>query len=92
VLGTGSSWPEPVAILLMVVFTFVGAAASYRAGAHMAVAMITDRLPPLQRQLVALLVQLLMILVCVFMTYYGTKLCITTWNQFWRPCPVCGWA
>jgi len=38
-------------------------------------------LPPLQRQLVALLVQLLMIVVCVFMTYYGTKLCITTWNQ-----------
>ncbi|MCI0910591.1 MULTISPECIES: TRAP transporter small permease [Pseudomonas] len=81
VLGTGSSWPEPVAILLMVVFTFVGAAASYRAGAHMAVGMITDRLPPLQRQLVALLVQVLMILVCVFMTYYGVKLCITTWNQ-----------
>jgi TRAP-type C4-dicarboxylate transport system permease small subunit len=43
--------------------------------------MITDRLPPLQRQLVALLVQVLMILVCVFMTYYGIKLCITTWNQ-----------
>jgi len=81
VLGTGSSWPEPVAILLMVVFTFVGAAASYRAGAHMAVAMITDRLPPLQRSMIALLVQVLMILVCVFMTYYGTKLCITTWNQ-----------
>ena len=81
VLGTGSSWPEPVSILLMVVFTFVGAAASYRAGAHMAVGMITDRLPPLQRQLVALLVQLLMLMVCVFMTYYGIKLCITTWNQ-----------
>ncbi|QXH46733.1 TRAP transporter small permease [Pseudomonas xanthosomatis] len=81
VLGTGSSWPEPVAILLMVVFTFVGAAASYRAGAHMAVAMITDRLPPLQRRLVSVLVQLLMVLVCVFMAWYGAKLCITTWNQ-----------
>lgn len=81
VLGTGSSWPEPVSILLMVLFTFVGAAASYRAGAHMAVGMITDRLPPLQRHLVALLVQVLMILVCVFMTWYGTKLCLTTWNQ-----------
>ncbi|MFP3525387.1 TRAP transporter small permease, partial [Pantoea sp. SIMBA_072] len=87
VLGTGSSWPEPVAILLMVVFTFVGAAASYRAGAHMAVAMITDRLPPLQRSMIALLVQVLMILVCVFMTYYGTKLCITTWNQFLASLP-----
>jgi TRAP-type C4-dicarboxylate transport system permease small subunit len=47
----------------------------------MAVGMITDRLPPLQSQLVALLVQLLMLMVCVFMTYYGIKLCITTWNQ-----------
>lgn len=46
VLGTGSSWPEPTAILLMMVFTFIGAAASYRAGAHMAVAMLTDRMPP----------------------------------------------
>ncbi|WEK32204.1 MAG: TRAP transporter small permease [Candidatus Pseudomonas phytovorans] len=87
VLGTGSSWPEPVAILLMVVFSFVGAAASYRAGAHMAVAMVTDRLPPLQRRLVALLVQVLMIVVCVFMTWYGTKLCITTWNQFLASLP-----
>ena len=32
VLGIGSQWPEPIAILLMVMFTFVGAAAAYRAG------------------------------------------------------------
>lgn len=87
VLGTGSSWPEPVAILLMVVFTFVGAAASYRAGAHMAVAMLTDRMPAPMRQLVAVLVQVLMIVVCLFMTWYGTKLCITTWNQFLASLP-----
>src|SRR4051812_45343657 len=45
VLGTGSSWPEPVAVLCMVTFTFFGAAAGYRAGAHIAVGMLTDRLP-----------------------------------------------
>ncbi|MFB4393039.1 MULTISPECIES: TRAP transporter small permease [unclassified Pseudomonas] len=87
ILGTGSSWPEPVAILLMVVFTFIGAAASYRAGAHMAVAMVTDRLPPATRALAAVLVQLLMVVVCVFMTWYGTKLCITTWNQYLASLP-----
>lgn len=87
VLGTGSSWPEPVAILLMVLFTFVGAAASYRAGAHMAVAMVTDRLPPGLRKAISLLVQLLMVVVCVFMTFYGTKLCMTTWNQFLATLP-----
>ncbi|MEO7941745.1 MAG: TRAP transporter small permease subunit, partial [Burkholderiaceae bacterium] len=41
VLGFGAQWPEPIAILLMVIFTFVGAAAAYRAGAHIAVAMVT---------------------------------------------------
>ena len=45
VLGSGSSWPEPVAVLLMVTFTFFGAAATYRAGGHIAVGMLTDRMP-----------------------------------------------
>ena len=47
VLGSGSSWPEPIAIMLMVVFTFFGRAAAYRAGAHIAVQMLTAQLPPL---------------------------------------------
>ncbi|BAU72276.1 TRAP transporter small permease [Metapseudomonas furukawaii] len=82
VLGTGSSWPEPVSILLMVVFTFVGAAASYRAGAHMAVGMLVDRLPQRIRLSASLLVQVLMALICLFMALWGAKLCATTWNQF----------
>jgi TRAP-type C4-dicarboxylate transport system permease small subunit len=81
VLGTGSQWPEPIAILLMVIFTFVGAAASYRAGAHIAVALLTDRLPEGLRKPMSVLVQLLMVAICVFMLVWGTKLCIGTWNQ-----------
>lgn len=87
VLGTGSSWPEPVSILLMVLFTFIGAAASYRAGAHMAVAMVTDRMPEPTRRLVAVLTQLLMVGVCLFMTWYGFQLCATTWNQYMASLP-----
>jgi len=82
VLGRGSSWPEPTAILLMVVFTFFGAAASYRAGAHMAVAMAVDRMPAQVRKLAALAVQILMAVVALFMIFKGFKLCATTWNQF----------
>lgn len=82
VLGSGSSWPEPVAILLMVLFTFVGAAASYRAGAHMAVTMLTDRLPSRLQGYVEILVQLLMATISLFMLIWGIKLCIATWNQF----------
>ncbi|WP_159814683.1 TRAP transporter small permease [Pseudomonas sp. 18058] len=88
VLGTGSSWPEPTAILLMMVFTFIGAAASYRAGAHMAVAMITDRLAPDMRRTMSIVSQVLMATICLFMTIWGTKLCLSTWNQFMSALPT----
>lgn len=81
VLGTGSQWPEPIAILLMVVFTFLGAAVSYRAGSHIAVAMLTDRIGAGARRICAAIVHLLMAGVAAFMLYYGTHLCIATWGQ-----------
>lgn len=81
VLGSGSQWPEPVAILLMVIFTFVGTAASYRAGSHIAVAMLTDRLPPAVQKICAQAVHVLMFIMCIFMVVWGTELCIGTWNQ-----------
>ena len=88
ILGTGSSWPEPTAILLMMVFTFIGAAASYRAGAHMAVAMLTDRMAPELRKTVSIVSQLLMATICLFMAIWGTKLCMSTWNQFMSALPT----
>ena len=88
ILGTGSRWPEPTAILLMMVFTFIGAAASYRAGAHMAVAMVTDRLNPNMRRTMSIVSQVLMGIICLFMTIWGTKLCLSTWNQFMSAMPT----
>lgn len=81
VLGTGSQWPEPIAILLMMVFTFVGAAAAYRAGAHIAVDMFTMRMPPALQRACAVVVDLLMAAVCLFVVFYGIRLCIETWHQ-----------
>lgn len=81
VLGTGSNWPEPVAVLLMVTFTFVGAAASYRAGAHIAVEMLTDRLSPALRQYCEKLVNFLMLAICLFVMVWGSKLVMETMSQ-----------
>lgn len=81
VLGTGSNWPEPVAVLLMVTFSFLGAAAAYRAGAHIAVGMLTERLPaPLQKACAAL-VHLCMVGICVFVMLWGSKLVLGTMGQ-----------
>ena len=81
VIGFGAQWPEPIAILLMVVFTFVGAAAAYRAVAHIAVALLTDRLPPFLRKPMHRVVDLLLIVVCGFVLWYGTRLCLETMGQ-----------
>lgn len=81
VLGSGSQWPEPIAILLMMVFTFIGAAAGYRAGAHIAVTILTDRLPKLVQAAAARISDVLMLLVCAFVVVYGVQLCRATWGQ-----------
>ena len=88
VLGFGAQWPEPIAILLMMVFTFIGAAAAYRAGGHIAVGMLTDVLPaPLQAAL-AKLVHLLMLGVCGFVVLYGARLCRDTMGQSIAELPI----
>ncbi|MEP7069954.1 MAG: TRAP transporter small permease [Usitatibacter sp.] len=81
VLGTGSEWPEPLAILLMIIFTFFGAAACYRANAHIAVALFRDMLPPPARAVLAMLVDLLMALLALFMIVWGARLVEATWHQ-----------
>ncbi|HZV94048.1 MAG TPA: TRAP transporter small permease [Caldimonas sp.] len=81
VLGSGSAWPEPIAILLMMVFTFIGAAAAYRAGSHIAVTMLSDFLPPLLRRAAAVASDLLMLAAAVFVVLYGGELCVATWGQ-----------
>lgn len=79
--GFGAQWPEPIAILLMMVFTFIGAAAAYRAGGHIAVGMLTDRLPSPLKAALARGVDVLMLVVCTFVTIYGSRLCLETMGQ-----------
>ena len=79
--GFGAQWPEPIAILLMVVFTFIGAAAAYRAGGHIAVTMLTDRLPMALQAPLARLIDLLLLLVCGFVVWYGARLTLQTMGQ-----------
>lgn len=87
VLGTGSNWPEPVAVLLMVTFTFFGAAAGYRAGAHIAVGMLTDRFPLALQKVLEKLVDLLMAGVCLFVMGWGGKLVYETMIQYLADLP-----
>src|SRR5476651_2826416 len=67
VLNSAASWPEPLAVLLTIVLTFIGAAAGYRLNLHMSVSFFADKLPAGPRRWLDLVMQLLMALIAVFM-------------------------
>ena len=79
VLNSAASWPEPLAFLLTIVVTFIGAAAGYRLNLHMSVGYFADKLPDPYRKLLELAVQLLMALVAIFMIIWGSRLVEVTW-------------
>jgi TRAP-type C4-dicarboxylate transport system permease small subunit len=79
VLNSAASWPEPAAILLTIVLTFIGAAACYRRGVHMNVSFFVVMLPARLFALATLAAELLVAALAVFMAVYGGKLVETTW-------------
>jgi TRAP-type C4-dicarboxylate transport system permease small subunit len=81
VLNSAASWPEPMAVLLTIVLTFIGAAAAYRLNLHMNVGYFANQAPPPFRKLLELLVQLLMALIALFMIWWGKSLVEVTWQN-----------
>ena len=81
VMNSASSWPEPFSVLAMVLFSFVGGAAAYRANVHIAVQMLTDAVPAPARRALLLVADLAMVATALFMMIYGTQLVRATWNQ-----------
>jgi TRAP-type C4-dicarboxylate transport system permease small subunit len=82
VLNDAASWPEPAAILMVLVFTFIGAAACYRAGVHIAVQLLTNRLPAAPQRAVVGFVHLVMTAIALFMLIWGARLVGVTWTQY----------
>jgi TRAP-type C4-dicarboxylate transport system permease small subunit len=81
VMSSASSWPEPFSVLAMVLFSFVGGAAAFRANVHIAVQMLTDAVPAKARTVLLKLADVAMVATALFMMVYGTQLVRTTWNQ-----------
>jgi TRAP-type C4-dicarboxylate transport system permease small subunit len=79
VLNSAASWPEPTAVLLTIVVTFIGAAACYRRRLHMNVSFFVLMFPPPLRMLTELLAELLVATMALFMIVYGEKLVAATW-------------
>jgi TRAP-type C4-dicarboxylate transport system permease small subunit len=88
VLGYGSQWPEPIAIILMILFTFSAGAACYRENLHIAVMMVPDITSGIARTLLAWFIELCMLGTSLFLLFFGWGLVRTTWNQVMAQMPV----
>lgn len=80
-LHSPQSWPEPLAVLLMIVFTFIGGAGVYRAQVHIRINALLDAVKPPVRMKMLFVADLLMVVACLFMIGYGAALVQTTWAQ-----------
>jgi TRAP-type C4-dicarboxylate transport system permease small subunit len=81
VLNSAASWPEPLAVLLTILLTFIGAAAGYRLNLHMNLSYFANQLPERWRKALDVLVQLLMALIAIFMVVWGERLVSVTWDN-----------
>src|SRR5688572_16899038 len=76
VMNDPLQWPEPASVILMVMFSFVGGAAAYRANAQIAVEALVRAVPPKLRTAMEWGVQACMLAIAGFMLGYGVHLCI----------------
>ena len=74
-------WPEPASVIMMVLFSFVGGAAAYRANAQIAVEALMRAVGPRSRAAMQWGVHGCMLLVAGFMLGYGMRLCDATWGN-----------
>ena len=81
VLNSPLSWPEPAAIVMMVMFSFLGGAAVYRANVHIAVEALLNAVKPAVRRVMLWGVDACVGLTAAFMVGYGVHLCQITWDQ-----------
>jgi len=72
------SWPEPAAIIMMVMFSFIGGAAVYRANVHIAVEALLNAVKPPVRRFMLWGVDACMGATALFMLGYGIQLCRVT--------------
>jgi TRAP-type C4-dicarboxylate transport system permease small subunit len=72
------SWPEPASVIMMVIFSFLGGAAVYRANVHVAVVALLNAVRPSFRVAMLHGVNFCMAAIALFMLVYGIQLCITT--------------
>ena len=79
VMNNPLSWPEPAAVVMMVMFSLLGGAAISRANVHIAVEALLNAVGPKVKKAMLWGVDACMAATALFMLGYGVQLCKLTW-------------
>jgi TRAP-type C4-dicarboxylate transport system permease small subunit len=88
VLNSAASWPEPMAVLLMIVLSFLSAVVCYREHLHIGVGVLPAFLAEPAKSLLGWLLEACMLVTNLFMLVWGFKLVQATWHQSIAEFPI----
>src|SRR5690349_9928182 len=88
VLNSAASWPEPMAVLLMIVMSFLSAVVCYREYLHIGVGVLPALLAKPAKSLLGWFLEACMLVTNLFMLVWGIKLVHTTWFQSIAEFPI----
>src|SRR5437764_1996521 len=78
-LNSAASWPEPMAVLLMIVLSFLSAVVCYREHLHIGVGVLPAFLDGTAKQALGWFLELCMLVTNLFMLVCGIRLVEATW-------------
>lgn len=81
VLNDSPAWAEQAALLLMIWYVFIAAAAGIREGFHIRIAIFADSLPPKVRHPVLMVAHAVVVAFGVAMAVFGVELARETWQH-----------
>jgi TRAP-type C4-dicarboxylate transport system permease small subunit len=88
VLNSAASWPEPLAVLLMIVMAFLSAVVCYREHLHIGVGVLPAFLDGPAKSMLGWFLEVCMLATNLFMVNWGIKLVQTTWYQSIAEFPI----
>ncbi len=81
VLNDSPAWAEQAALLLMIWYVFIAAAAGVREGFHIRIGVFVDSLPPGPRRVMTVVGHAAVLAFGIAMTYFGIELAQETWSH-----------
>lgn len=81
VLNDSPAWAEQAALLLMIWYVFIAAAAGVREGFHIRIAVFVDNLPQKLRHPVMVVAHIIVVAFGIAMAVFGVELSQATWNH-----------